>query len=62
MENGHKVWYLDCWEPVKGRFTYSSNQGISKMKIRFSVCAGGFSMEKEMKIINWEQEFLYTTE
>jgi hypothetical protein len=28
------------------------------------VRAGGyiFSMEKEMKIINWEQDFLYTTE
>jgi len=26
---------------LKGRFTYGSSQGISKIQIRFSGCAGG---------------------
>jgi len=51
-------------------------QGIRKIEIRLSECAGGwvgqrgrsksrgffFSMEKETKIINWEQDFLYAKE
>jgi hypothetical protein len=28
-------------EPVWGRFTYNSNQGIRKIIIRFGECAGG---------------------
>ena len=29
---------MDCWQPVRDRFTYSSNKGNSKIQIRFSVC------------------------
>jgi len=28
---GHEIWYVKFYEPIHGRFTYSSRQGISKM-------------------------------
>jgi len=31
MEKGHEIWYMECKEPVKFRFTYNRSQGISKI-------------------------------
>ena len=39
-EKEHDIWHLESYEPVVGRFNYSNSQGIKKIYIRFSGCAG----------------------
>jgi len=41
MEKGHEIWCLEYKEPVEVTFIYNSTQGITKVQIRFSWCAGG---------------------
>jgi hypothetical protein len=38
---GLEIWYLEYLETVKCRLIDSSRQGIGKMYISFSGCAGG---------------------
>jgi len=62
---------MDCKETVLVRFTVARELARYKLdlvgvRVRWdawvTVRAGFFPMEKETKIINWQQNFLYTTD
>ena len=60
MKKGHNIWHMELAR-YKSDFMGVQKVGLDKGG---TVRAGDyiFSMEKGTKIINWEQDFLYTIE
>jgi hypothetical protein len=67
MENGYEIWYMECQEPLQGRFIENGSKGVREVHVRLSGFTGGqmggrhlrvrgiyvyFSIQKGMKIIS----------
>ena len=69
MDKDHKIWYVECEEPVTFRVIYESSRIINGVKldilcvhvVRWEKCGNVrvgdyiFSMKQDKKIINWLQ-------
>jgi len=73
---GHEIWYLECYEPVYGRFIKAAARELVRYNLYLAcvqdvrwdnggtVRAGDYNFftEKETKIIICEQDILYPSE
>jgi hypothetical protein len=67
MEKRHEIWHVECEEPLTAAARDLARYKLDLVGVqevrwgqRSTVRAGcyNFSMEKETKIVNWEQDFL----